>query len=132
MKVIDVNKRRFVRAIIPAGIVLLLGFTSCAYYEKPGGSDDIPQVVSFSNDLIPFFETSCALGGCHAANAVPPELTESNAYTSLSDGGYLDTDNPEQSLIYTKINVGGSMAQFSTPRDTKMVLRWIEQGAENN
>jgi len=111
--------------------IFLLVLSSCANYEKP--LPDIPAEVSFSEDLIPFFETSCAhIAGCHDAGDIPPELTEENGYNSLTTGGYVNTDNPEQSLLYTKIAPGGSMEKFSTTRDTQVVLKWIEQGALNN
>lgn len=132
MKVFTIKAKWRVRVIIPIFLFFLLGLSSCANYEKPLDADDIPAVVSFSEHLVPFFETSCARSGCHAPNAVAPELTEANAYANLTNGGYIDTDNPGQSLLYTKINSGGTMEQFSTPRDTKVVLKWIEQGAENN
>ena len=125
-----ITTKRLVREIIPFSIVLLLGFTSCASYEKP--FVDIPDEISFSENLIPYFETSCATSGCHDTGGIRPDLTEDNAYVSLMAGGYVDVDNPDQSLLYTKIDVGGSMEKFSTPRDTEMVLKWIEQGAENN
>lgn len=129
MKGYIIKIKRFIRDIIPISVILLLGFTSCAYYEKP--YVDVPDEVSFSEDLIPYFETSCATSGCHDGS-IPPNLSEELAYTSLTIGGYIDLDIPEQSLLYTKIDVGGSMEQYSTTRDTEMVLRWIEQGAENN
>ena len=132
MKVFTIKAKWRVRDIVPILMIFLLGLTSCANYEKPLIADDIPEVVSLSEDLVPFFETSCAKSGCHATGSVPPDLTENNAYLSLTNGGYVNINIPDQSTIYTKINTGGTMEQFSTPRDTKVVLRWIEQGAENN
>lgn len=111
--------------------MLLMIFSSCANYEKP--LPDIPAEVSFSDDLIPFFETSCTnTSGCHDTGDIPPDLTEEFGYNSLMTGGYINTDIPEESLLYTKIAPGGSMEKYSTQRDTQMVLRWIEQGALNN
>lgn len=132
MKVFTIKAKWWVGDVFPILIFLIFGLTSCANYEKPLVPDDIPEVVSFSDDLVPFFETSCAYSGCHEPSGPPPDLTENNAYTNLTSGGYIEIDNPEQSLLYIKINAGGSMEQFSTSRDTRMVLRWIEQGAENN
>jgi len=132
MKLFTSKTKRRAREILPILFILLLGFTSCAYYEKPLPVDDIPEEPSFSEDLIPFFETSCATTGCHNNGGIPPDLSEEFAYISLTVGGYVDTDNPEESLLYTKIAPGGSMEIYSTSRNTKMVLRWIEQGAENN
>jgi len=132
MKLNIIKTENRARWVLPIISVLLLGISSCANYEKPLLDDPIPEDPSFSEDLIPFFETSCATTGCHNTGGIPPDLTEDFAYASLTNGGYIDTDNPEQSLLYTKIAEGGSMEQYSTPRDTEMVLRWIEQGAENN
>ena len=130
MKLFTSKTKRRAREILPILFILLLGFTSCAYYEKP--LPDIPMDVSFSEDLIPYFETSCAKAGCHNTGGIPPDLTEDFAYLSLTGGGYINTDNPEQSLLYTKIAPGGSMEIYSSSRDTNMVLVWIEEGAENN
>ena len=133
MKINTIKAKRQSRAIPIIFTVLLLGFSSCAYYEKPLNDEPIPEVVSFSEDLIPFFETSCTnTAGCHDTGDIPPDLTEEFGYISLTTGGYINTNNPEQSLLYTKIAPGGSMEKYSTSRDTQMVLKWIEQGAENN
>lgn len=132
MKENIMKTKKHVSWFLPILVILVWGSTSCANYEKPINIDPIPDTPSFSEDLIPFFETSCAGAGCHNSGGIPPNLTEEAAYASLTNGGYIDTDNPAQSKLYIKIAPGGSMEQYSTPRDTEMVLRWIEQGAQNN
>ena len=128
LNIIKTEKRA--RWVLPLITVLLMWISSCANYEKPG-VEPITD-VSFSEDLIPYFETSCSITNCHDTGGIPPDLTEQFAYGSLTNGGYIDTDNPEQSLLYTKIAPGGSMERYSTPSDTQMVLQWIIEGAENN
>jgi hypothetical protein len=118
---------------IPFLIMIILLLSSCANYEKPLLDEPIPEEVSFSDDLVPYFETSCTYtAGCHDTGDIPPDLTEEFGYNSLITEGYVDPDNPPQSLLYTKVAPGGSMERYSTSRDTQMVLRWIEQGAINN
>ena len=130
MKVNIIKTENRARWVLLIFTVFMLGISSCAYYEKPG--EEPITDVSFSEDLIPYFETSCAYAGCHNTGGIPPDLTEEFAYVSLNAGGYIDTDNPEQSLLYTKIAPGGSMERYSTPQETQMVLQWIIEGAENN
>jgi hypothetical protein len=132
MKENMMNRKKYVTWFLPMMVVLVLGATSCANYERPLNTEPIPEEPSFSEDIIPFFETSCAYTGCHDSGGIPPDLTEDAAYLSLTTGGFIDTDNPSQSELYVKMAPGGSMEQYSTTRDTQMVLRWIEQGAQNN
>ena len=126
------NKKKHVGWFLPILVILVLGASSCANYERPLDIEPIPDEPSFSEDLIPYFETSCAYSPCHESGGIPPDLTEDAAYISLTTGGYINTNNPTQSELYVKIAPGGSMEVYSTPRDTEMVLRWIEQGAQNN
>ena len=130
MNLNSIKTEKRARWVLPLFTVMLMWISSCAYYEKPG--EEPITDVSFSEDLIPYFETSCAYAGCHNTGGIPPDLTEQFAYASLTNGGYIDTDNPEQSLLYTKIAPGGSMERYSTPQETQMVLQWIIEGAENN
>lgn len=130
MKLNIIRAENRARWVLPLFTVVLMLISSCANYEKPVGEP--LEDVSFSENIIPYFETSCAYAGCHNTGGIPPDLTEEFAYASLNAGGYIDTDNPAQSLLYTKIAEGGSMERYSTPQDTQMVLQWIEEGAENN
>jgi hypothetical protein len=114
--------------IIPASLMLFLLFMSGCYYDQvyipePEGE------ISFASDMQPFFSTRCA--SCHPDDS-PPDLQSGNSYNSLISGSYINTANPAGSLLYTKITPGGSMETHSTPTETAMTLKWIEQGAKNN
>ena len=110
----------------------ILFITSCKYDTLDFEYSDLPEEVSFSEHMLPYFGTSCARSGCHAAGAVPPDLSEENAYDALISGGYVSTDDPASSIIYTKIADGGTMYQFATDYDRELTLKWIEQGALDN
>jgi hypothetical protein len=114
-------------------VLSLLAFlgvlTSCEYeFVEP---IEVTEDVSFSNDLIPFFNQSCNMSGCHNAGGFPPDLSPANAYQALFDDGQIDTDNPMNSKLYISLN-SGTMKKYSTAAETAKVLKWIEQGAPNN
>ena len=90
---------------------------------------ETPENVSFSVDIQPFFDAKCI--GCHG-NIAPPKLEDPNTYMNLINGNYIDIANPASSLLYTKINVGGTMAQYCSPDERALTLKWIEQGALDN
>lgn len=80
---------------------------------------------SFATDIEPMFQTKCM--PCHATNS--PVLTTGNAYGSLTNGGYIDTDNPTQSKLYLKITTGhGQLA----PSEIANILKWIKESALDN
>jgi hypothetical protein len=111
-------------------ISLFVFITGCEYdHPVP---EPLPDVVSFSDNLIPYFNASCNYAGCHNAGGEAPDLTPENAYGAIMDGNYINLDNPEESLFYTKVATGGSMAPYSTPGNTALVLAWIKAGALDN
>lgn len=114
-------------------LIVLAGFIlcSCEYEWIQPEMKPIPEVVSFSNDIMPIFNDGCNSSGCHSAGAEPPDLTEANAYNDLWDGGYIDTITPEASSLYVTMK-SGTMKKFTDPGDEAIVLTWIQQGAENN
>ena len=85
--------------------------------------------MSFSADVVPIFESKCTR--CHGGTR-PPDLTAENAYLSLTSGNYLDTEIPEESYLYKKIDGNGSMSEYADDHDRAVILKWIEQGAEEN
>lgn len=93
---------------------------------------DIPDQVSFSTNIVPIFDLSCNNPGCHAPGGKSPDLSPAVAYDNLFLYGQVDVDDPAGSGIYIKIIAGGSMATYAKPGDAEIILKWIEQGAENN
>lgn len=113
-------------------VLVLPSATSCTYHINEEEPVVVPDSVFFSTDIIPIFDARCNNPGCHSANAIPPDLTAANAYNSLTLFGYVDTDNPEESVLYEAIAPGGSMEALATNQDRALILKWIEQGAQNN
>jgi hypothetical protein len=98
---------------------------------------EITEPVSFSNDIIPIFNESCNMSGCHSSGGTNPDLTADKAYNSLIDGNYVNLEEPENSELYLWLTgkralpmpVGGP----NNPSNiNQLVLAWIKQGAENN
>lgn len=112
-------------------VLCLIFASSCEYAWIDHGDAMLPDTVSFKTHLVPLFEQGCNASVCHGGSA-DPDLRPDNAYNSLISGGYVDTDDPGQSSLYTSLLRGGSMEQYADPGDAELILRWIEQGAQNN
>jgi len=112
-------------------LISLAVFVTGCEYDHPV-PEPLPDVVSFSGDIMPYFNASCNFSGCHNTGGEAPDLTADFAYGALMDGNYINLENPEESLLYTKVATGGSMAPYSTPGNTALVLAWIKAGALDN
>ena len=111
-------------------VILLILLAACEYEQRePVDLTELPEVVSFTNDIIPVFDAKCTQ--CHDG-ATPPDLTAEFAYTDLQSGNFLNTESPEESEFYKTISGSGSMAQYASDLDRALILKWIEQGAEEN
>ncbi len=127
------NRARALTLIgILAGMVLL--FQRCKY-------DVVPSVpsgpVSFHDNILPLFRSTCAISGCHD-NVAPGGgliLLDSVAYVNLYRHHEVDTLNPQASVIYNRMNsVLTPMPPTgkTSSSNISMVLRWIVQGGRNN
>jgi hypothetical protein len=100
---------------------------------------NIPETVSFNNDLVPLFNQNCSISGCHSGNAPAGNLNLEPvvAYSQLmkKSAGYVDTIHPQYSILYSQ------MSSASTPMPPTgnldqckidLVMKWIEQKAKNN
>jgi len=118
-------------------IVTFIGIVSwqaCQYEWYDPVNPDIPDVVSFSADIMPIFNESCNLAGCHAPGGTKPDLTPppANAYNNIIGMNMVDTATPENSVLYKKVASGGSMDKYSKPGNPELILKWIQDGAQNN
>ncbi|MFY0653156.1 MAG: hypothetical protein JXQ96_14035 [Cyclobacteriaceae bacterium] len=107
--------------------------SSCVYEEVLPEVIELPEgeVLSFSEDIQPIFDAKCNSIGCHNGN-VAPNLLASDAYNDLITGNYINTGTPENSSLYIDIDFGGSMQLYATPLERAIILKWIEEGAQNN
>jgi len=118
-----------------AVLVVILSMSSCYYDEVMEDVVPINTDISFQNDVISIFNTSCNVVGCHNSGGQTPDLTPPNAFNSLISNGYIDANNPTTSELYlwvsgqksTPMPVGGT-----DPVISSTILAWIEQGALNN
>lgn len=125
---------------IVAGLftILILAVTGCykttTIVENPG--DAITTEVSFSKDVIPIFQKSCALSGCHEPGGKTPDLSSANALRSLTNGGYIKANDPENSQLVLWINGKKSpVMPLGKGPDQEIIAQiyaWIKQGANNN
>ena len=119
-----------------AGFTMLLLF-GC-YKDKTvifDTADEITRTVSYTNDILPIFNKSCSISGCHSADGIKPDLSAVNAYNSLSAGNYFNTTAAESSTLYLWMSgkKGTPMPTTGINKDyNALVLAWIKQGAKNN
>jgi len=97
--------------------------------------EEITKPVSFTSDIVAIFNSSCNTSGCHSAGGKSPDLSVASSYLSLTNGGFINTSEPQASELYlwmtgkkgTPMPVGGINKDYNA-----LVLAWIKQGAQNN
>lgn len=95
------------------------------------GCDD-DTLYSFKMHVQPIFDDYCIR--CHDPNDDVMDLTYPNSYESIYYGGYINKYAPEASKIY-KLPENGEMppdGQLVPDELLQILLKWIEQGFENN
>ena len=109
-----------------------LAWQSCEYDWVEAEPLNPSDTLSFSAEIIPIFERGCNASVCHGPGGKDPVLAPDQAYNNLTTGGFVDTANPENSIIYSVMAPGGSMSNYTSTGDADKVLIWIKQGALNN
>lgn len=118
--------------------VSVAGLLSGCYKDKTVVADtgeEITRTVTFSNDIVPVFNSSCNGSGCHSAGGTAPDLTAANALLSLTSGNYLNTAEPDKSELYQWMTGKRTLPMpLSGPNKdyNALILAWIKQGAQNN
>lgn len=118
--------------------ILILAVSGCyktiTIVKNPGS--DITTEMSFANDIIPIFEKSCALSGCHSSGGKAPDLSSANAFNSLINGSYIKANDPDNSelMLWLTGKKPAVMPLGSGPNQeiNAKIYAWIKQGAKNN
>lgn len=113
------------RLILPAICILAISLFACEKYIIP--TPEIPEGILYSTQIQPIFDNSCV--GCHPT-VYQPDLTAEESYDALIDDGYVDTDDPESSVLYTTLR--GTHESRATEEEKLTILQWITEGALNN
>ena len=128
-----------VTTLLIGGVVTL--FSACKHDAEVVDPcvKEVPVTVSFSNDLLPLFRTTCAMSGCHSGGspAAHLNLVDSLAYSQLlkPGTGNVDTVQPGNSILYGSLTTSPKIMPPAGKLDVctiEMVKKWIEQGAKNN
>jgi hypothetical protein len=128
------------KKIIMGGVLVIAAvyLLSGCYKDKTvifDTGENITRPVNFSSDIISIFNSSCNFSGCHGSGGKSPDLSTNSAFLSLTNGNYINTGNPQNSVLYlwmagkktTPMPVGGINKEYNA-----LVLAWIKQGAQNN
>lgn len=121
--------------LLPLLFIVFFAFSACEKAYLTSQQVEITTPVSFSSDIIPIFNASCATTNCHVNGGPPPNLTPSKAYDELTMLGYVDTSNAESSVLYKVITATTNPMPPSGPlpaEEIGYILAWIKQGAQNN
>lgn len=120
---------------------MVLGLAGCISEKAPQVAlhCEPPALVSFQQDIMPVFNQSCNMVGCHAGSSPAGNLNlePSQAYNDLmfSGSGYIDTINPKFSLLYAQMMSVSNPMPPTGKLDScsiQLVLKWIQQKAKNN
>ena len=77
--------------------------------------------------IAPIFEDNCT--GCHAG-AISPDLRTDKSWSELTSNNLVDPADPEGSELMEKINADHGVPLSALQK--AQVLKWIQDGAENN
>lgn len=112
-----------------ASVPLLFALKSSLAFV-PEQTEVMADTLCFSRDILPIFNSNCAMAKCHDA------ITHEEGYTLTSYSGIMKgirAGNPNQSKLYREINENAMPPDRVLPDSLKKrISAWIEQGALNN
>ena len=107
--------------------LMILVLSGCANYQYEVDCPNGATGVSFSGDVQTIFNSNCI--SCHSGGQAPA-LSEGWSYDELTQGGYVYTDSPCESTLYTIF--GGTHDGRADSVQINQILGWIHEGAQDN
>ena len=104
------------------------GMQSCQH-EQMG---DPNAAICFERDILPIFNSKCAMSGCHDAGTSAEGYTLDNYKNIVSDG--IVAGKPNKSEVYESIADGEMPPKNSTQlseSEKQLIYDWIAEGAKN-
>jgi hypothetical protein len=133
-------------------VLVLSGFFACKH-EIPqftdidnggggggggGGEDCDPGTVYFQQQILPIFQSSCAVPDCHSS-VNPQEGLVLNSYNSIMGSGEITPGNPGEGDIFESLTEEDPEDIMPQPpydplsaEQIQLIQIWIQQGALNN
>ena len=97
----------------------------------------VPEIVSYQMDVQPLFDSSCT--NCHGNKGKLSLTSYQNTMKGGENGSAVIPNDGAESLLVRKLNGTASGQRMPPePKNTwsdskiKLVMKWIDQGAENN
>jgi len=112
------------------GILTFIAWiTSCTHNAN---ISDLPEIC-FEGEVLPIFQNSCAISGCHDGQGRGDSHLILNNYADIVAG--VTPGNPKSSRIYQAIIAKGGEGQMPPAQplslDNRTIIRvWIEQGGQ--
>lgn len=113
---------------ITAGFLFILATSSCEFNNEEelyGKETEPPAEVSFSTDIFPIIQMSCATTGCHIqggfANGIFEDYDGVNA--KVKNGSLR-----QRVLVEKDMPPGGSLSD----KELAIIKAWLDNGAPNN
>jgi len=128
------NKTIMEFMLLSAAVLILSG----CYKNKTvifDTGEEVTRTVSYTGDILPIFNGTCSVSGCHNTGGKAPDLSAANAYNSLMGGNYINISDPLNSEVYLWMTgkKGSPMPLSGSNKDyNALVLAWLKQGANNN
>ena len=113
---------------ITAGFLFILVTSSCEFNNEEelyGKEIDAPTEVSYSTDIFPIIQMSCATTGCHTQGGFANGIFEGYAGVNAKvNNGSLR----QRVLVERDMPPGGSLSD----KDLAIIKAWLDNGAPNN
>ncbi len=119
------NIRFFILISGSAMLIFVLTTLSCKH-------DPVVQSVCFESQILPIFQSRCAMTGCHDSQTGREGIILTD-YNNIMNAG-INPGNPLQSKVYRSMNGGEELMPPSGKIDDyslTLIRSWIETGAEN-